>query len=314
MPKKFEALYNDPKIREEFNELLPKFSANPVFIRVSELFPSGYESITSSILGAIARMHDVVIEAAQPNLIARQLVQVIRTTDPVVRFPKAKKARAYKSAELAQVWITGEKYDIQDVKADLEIRAAAEWTRKFLEDAPWSVLERQAAELGRAVGLLETEEVISMFMKIPDEELAGGSEISTVNAGRLSYEDVVNARKVVLKEMFHPDCLLVSVSREADLWKDDRFIHSFYFGDSVDKQRGVIGNFLGLELIVDNSGSVPDNKAFVIDRKAAGVLLIRRDLSISSYETMKDEVYGIMASERIGMDILRPKAVARISI
>ncbi|MCL7387569.1 MAG: hypothetical protein LZ159_02520 [Thaumarchaeota archaeon] len=314
MPKKFETLYSDPKIRDEINELLPKFSANPIFTRISELFPSGYESITSSMLGAIARMHDVVVEAAQPNLIARQLVQVIRTSDPIVRFPKAKRAKAYRSAELAQVWITGEKYEVQDVKADLEIRAAAEWTRKFLEDAPWSVLERQAAELGRAVGLLETEEVIGMFMRIPEDELAGGSEVIAVNDGKLSYEDVVNARRAVLKEMFHPDCLLVSVSREADLWKDDKFIHSFYFGETVDKQRGVLGNFLGLELIVDNSGSVPDNKAFVIDRKAAGVLLVRRDLTISSYETMKDEVYGIMASERIGMEILRSKAVARISI
>ncbi len=153
-----------------------------------------------------------------------------------------------------------------------------------------------------------------MFTQIPEDELAGDSEIATINSGRLSYEDVVNARKAVLKEMFHPDCLLVSTSREADLWKDDKFIHSFYFGETIDKQRGVLGNFLGLELIVDNSSSVPDNKALVIDRKAAGVLLIRRDLTISSYETMKDEVYGIMASGRIGMDILRSKAIARISI
>ncbi len=314
MPKKFEALYSDPKMKDELNELMSKFSSNPIFVHISELFPSGYESITSSMLGAVARIHDTIVEAAQPNLIARQLVQVIKTSDPVVRFPRAKRARAYKSAELAQVWITGEKYEVQDVKADLEIRAAAEWTRKFLEDAPWSVLERQAAELGRAVGLLETEEVVGMFMRIPEDELAGGSEISVINSGKLGYEDVVNARKAVLKEMFHPDCLLVSVSREADLWKDDKFIHSFYFGEAADKQRGVLGSFLGLELIIDNSGSVPDDKALIIDRKAAGILLIRRDLTISSYETMKDEVYGVMASERIGVDILRSKAVARISI
>lgn len=44
------------------------------------------------------------------------------------------------------------------------------------------------------------------------------------------------------------------------------------------------------------------------------MLLVRRDLTISSYETMKNEVYGIMASERVNMGILRSKAVARISI
>ncbi len=142
IPKKFDALYSDPKIRDEINEVLPKFSINPVFTRISELFPSGYESITSSILEAVARMHDVVVEAAQPNLIARHFVQVIRTSDPVIRFLKVKKARTYKSAELAQVWITGERYDVQDVKADLETRAAAEWTMKFLKDALWVVLER----------------------------------------------------------------------------------------------------------------------------------------------------------------------------
>lgn len=245
MPKNFEALYSDPKVRDEINELLPKFSVNPLFTRISELFPSSYESITSSMLGAVARMHDVVVEVDQPNLIARQLVQLIRISDSIVRFHKAKKARTYRSAELAQVWITGEKHDVQDVRADFEIRAAAEWTRKFLEDAPWSVPERQAAGLGRAIGLLETDEVINMFMRIPEDELAGGSDITAVNVGRLSYEDVMNARKVVLKEMFHPDCLLVSVSRGADLWKDDKSIHSFYFGEAADKQRGVLSNFLG---------------------------------------------------------------------
>lgn len=314
MPKKFEELYMDPSVRNELNEIAQKLSSNFVFNRVAQLFPAGYESITSSMLGALARMHDTVIEAAKPNLIGRNLIQVIRTNEANIRFPKAKRAKAYRSAELAQVWITGERYETQDVRADLEIRAAAEWTRKFLEDAPWDVLERQVAELGRAVGFLETEEIINAFKSIPESELAGGSEISTVSSGKLTYEDIVNARKAVLKEMFSPDCLLVSVSREADLWKDDRFIHSFYFGDISDKKRGVLGNFLGLELIVDNSGAVPDDMAFVIDRKAAGVLLLRRDLSIGSYETMKDEVYGVVASERIGIGILRTKAVARISI
>ena len=61
----------------------------------TKLFPQGYEALTSPIAGAFGRVHDTVIEAAQPDLIGRNLLQIIRTDDALVRFPKAKKAKGF---------------------------------------------------------------------------------------------------------------------------------------------------------------------------------------------------------------------------
>jgi len=127
------------------------------------------EGILSDIAGALGRMHDVVVEAAKPNLIGRELVTVMPVTDALVRFPKAKLAKAYRKAQFAEVFMVGEKYqfaevfmvgekyETQDVKCDIEIRAGAEYSKKFFEDASWPVLERQTAEVGRAVADLETQ-------------------------------------------------------------------------------------------------------------------------------------------------------------
>ncbi|MFN3621479.1 MAG: hypothetical protein ACK4TI_01170 [Nitrososphaerales archaeon] len=313
LPKRFEAVYGDQALRVEVDKILERASTNPFFQRVSELFPQGYLSITSPMAGALGRVHDTVVEAAQPELVGRSLLQVLRVSDSLVRFPKAKKAKAYETAELASVWFTGEKIETQDVKADIEIRAGADWTRKFLEDASWNVLERESAEVGRAIGLLETERIVKLFTSIPSSELAGGGEVSAQTSGTLTYADVVKARRAVKAERFKPDCLLVSANKEGDLWMDDRFIHNFYYGSQQDKQRGVLGTFLNLEVIVDNSGATPDNKAFVIDRSTAAVMLLRRDIMVQSFDDEKTDSHGVVASERIGLGVLRSRAVARIT-
>jgi len=313
LPLRFEAICKDPTLKAEVDKVAERASTNPFFQRVAELFPQGYEAITSPIAGAIGRVHDVVIEAAQPELIGRNLVQVIRTEEALVRFPKAKKAKAFEASELASIWFTGEKIETQDVKADLEIRAGADWTRRFLEDATWNVLERESAELGRAVALLETERIVKLFTTIPSTDLAGGGEIQATQSGTLTYTDIVKARRAVKAERFKPDCLLISANKEGDLWLDDKFIHNFYYGTQQDKQRGVLGTFLNLEVIVDNSGATPDNKAFVLDRSVAAVMLIRRDIMVQSFDDEKTDSHGVVASERIGLGVLRSKAVARIT-
>ncbi|MEM4165309.1 MAG: hypothetical protein QXJ86_05655 [Nitrososphaerales archaeon] len=313
LPKRFESLYKDEALKAEVDKILERASTNPFFQRVSELFPQGYLTITSPMAGALGRVHDTVIEAAQPELIGRNLLQVLRVSDSLIRFPKAKKAKAYETAELASVWFTGEKIETQDVKADIEVRAGADWTRKFLEDASWNVLERESAEVGRAIGLLETERIVKLFTSIPSSDLAGGGEISAQTSGTLSYADIVKARRAVKAERFKPDCLLVSANKEGDLWMDDKFIHNFYYGSQQDKQRGILGTFLNLEVIVDNSGATPDNKAFVIDRSTAAVMILRRDIMVQSFDDEKSDSHGVVASERIGLGVLRSRAVARIT-
>jgi len=53
--------------------------------------------------------------------------------------------------------------------------------------------------------------------------------------------------------------------------------------------------------------------AHAVDKSAAGVLLIRRDITTEPYEDPKNGVFGVVASERIGYAVLRSKSIARMT-
>jgi len=307
MPKLFETLQKDEKFTKEISQSSQKAMANPFFQRVMK------EALLSDSSLALGKVHDAVIEAALPELVGRELVQIIETEEPFLRIFKAKKGKAYRSAQLSTTWVTGESYETQDVKADKEIRAIAEFTKRFLEDAKWPVMERQAKEVGRAIGEMETTEIKDIYEAISASDLASGAEISATTPGTLAYGDVLKAWKAVKAENFNPTVLAVSPNKAGDLWDDDKFIHSFYFGELQDKERGIFGSsILGFKVVV--SSILPDNRAHMIDVKNASVMLLRRDIMIEPYGDLKNDAYGIVASERIGLAVLRTKAVARVTI
>jgi len=301
-PKLFEAIMKDPKYQPILHDIYRRAKSNPMVNAVMR------EALLSDAAGALGKMHDVVVEAAKPALIGREIIWVLPTTETLVRFPKAKLGKAHRTAELSQVWITQEKYDTADIKADVEIKAGAEYSKKFLEDASWSVMERQTAEVGRAVGELETERVLALYDGISASNLAGGGEYN--GAGTLDWAGLVGFWNRVKAENFNAKVLVINPNQLADLWQQDQFVHSFYFGGMADVRRGVLGEtYLGMKIVV--STKVTDGTVYCIDTEVAAVLLLRRDILTEPFENPKKDRYGIVASERIGLDILRSKAVAR---
>jgi len=145
MPKLFETIMKDPEYQPILPDLLKKAKSNLMVNAVMR------EALLSDTANALGKMHDVVVEAAKPALIGREIIWVLPTTETLVRFPKAKIGKAYRTSELSEVWITQEKYETVDVKSDMEIQAGAEYSKKFFEDASWGVMERQTAEVGRAL-------------------------------------------------------------------------------------------------------------------------------------------------------------------
>jgi hypothetical protein len=64
---------------------------------------------------------------------------------------------------------------------------------------------------------------------------------------------------------------------------------------------------------VESSTLVPPGTAYAIDVSVAGVMLIRRDVTVDDYsEPMKDR-YGFRAATRFGLGILRSNAVAKMT-
>ena len=302
MPKLFEAIVKDPEYQPILPDLLKRAKSNLMVNAVMR------EALLSDAAGALGKMHDVVVEAAKPALIGREIIWVLPTTETLVRFPRAKLGKAHRTAELSQVWITQEKYDTIDIKADMEIRAGAEYSKKFFEDASWGVMERQTAEVGRAIAELETEKVLALYDSISASNLAGGGEFN--GAGTLDWNGLVGFWNRVKAENLSAKVLVINPNQLADLWQQDQFIHSFYFGGMADVRRGILGEtYLGMKIVV--STKVTDGTVYCIDTDVAAVMPLRRDILTEPFENPKKDRYGIVASERIGLGVLRSKAVAR---
>lgn len=301
-PRLFEALMTDPAYKSVMPELFEKAKVSPMVQRVMK------EALLSDAASALGKMHDVVVEAAKPALIGREMIWVMPTDQAVVRFPRAKLAKAFRMAEGAQTWITGEKYGTVDVTANLELKAGAEYSMAFLEDASWPVLERQTAEVGRALAELETEQIYNLYLNIAATDLAGGAEIA--GAGTLNWAGVVSFWNTIRQENFNAKVLVIHPEQAADLWQDDKFIHSFYFGKEVDVRRGILGEtYLGMKILVTTKAT--NGTVLAVDTDVAAVMLLRRDILTEPFENPREDRHGVVASERIGLGILRSKAVAR---
>ena len=292
----------DPEVKQEIPGIVERAKSNLFFQRYMK------EAVLSDMANALGKMHDVVIEAAKPALIGRETIWVMPTTEALVRFPRAKLGKAKRTAELSQTWLYPEKKDVVDVTPNIEIRAGGEWSKKYIEDASWNVMERQAAEVGRAIGELETERILSLYDGISAGNLAGGGVYN--GAGALNWAGVVGFWNRIKKENFSAKVLVINPEQAADLWVEEKFIHSFYFGEQVDVARGVLGeSYLGMKIVV--STKVTDGTVYAIDTDVAAVLLLRRDILTEPFENPRDDRYGVVASERIGLGVLRNKGVAR---
>jgi len=309
VPKLFEALIKQPDFKAEFDQMLVRSQRNPFYQRYAQ--KGIQEGVLSDMAGAIGRMHDVVIEAAKPMLIGREIIWVRPTTEALERFPRAKKGKAYVMAESGKVYVVGERYDHIDVSTNVIVKHAAEWTQEFLEDATWNVMDRQVTECGRTVAELETERILALYGAIADADLAGGAPLAGGGTA-MDWAKVTALWDAIINEDFSPKVLVLHPRQVTQLWRDDKFINSLYWGEGVDIRRGVLAEtYLGMRIV--SSTKCTNGVAYAIDTDIAAVMLVRRDIQTQDYEDPKGGIYGVVASERVGLGVLQSKGVAKMT-
>jgi len=309
MPKLFEALIKEPAFKAEFDQMAQRVQRNPFFQRYTQ--KGIQEGVLSDQAQALGRMHDVVIEAAKPALIGREIIWVRPTSEALERFPKAKKGKAYVMAESGKVYMVGERYDRVDVSTNVIVKAGAEWTQEFLEDATWNVMDRQVAECGRTVAELETERILSLYGAIANADLAGGAPLAGGGTA-MDWAKVTALWDAVINEDFSAKVLVLHPRQVTQLWRDDKFINSLYWGEGVDVRRGVLAEtYLGMRIV--SSTKCTNGVAYAIDTDIAAVMLVRRDIQTQDYEDPKGGIYGVVANERIGLGVLQSKGVAKMT-
>jgi len=269
------------------------------------------EGLFSDAISALGKMHDTLVQAAFPELIGRNIITVMPTTETLERFPLDVDAVAYRYAEGAVTRLSGKKNSTVDIYTNVLSESSEEWTREFLEDATWNVMDNMVTKVGRALGLQETNDIIALYGAIADADLAGGAPINGNNAV-LSWSGLLSLHNAVRNGNWRPTVLAVSETQLHQLLNDDKFVHAQYLPSSeTDIEQGSIGSVLGMR--VQASTLVPNGTAYAIDTRIASAMLLRRDITVEDWEDVKTGKYGVRATTRFGIGILRSAAVAKMT-
>jgi HK97 family phage major capsid protein len=299
-----------PSEQHDLYEKLKQKAEHPFMKRYSTI-GGVKEGFFSDMTGALGRMHDNMVDSAWPELIGRSIITVMPTSEPMERFPLDAGAVGYRYAEGAVTRISAKKPTTVDIYTNQLAESADEWTREFLEDATWNVMDKAVGNVGMALGQKETEAILALYAGVLAADLATGAELAG-GAAVDSWASLLSLHEAVKREHWRPNVLAVNEMQMHQLLNDDKFVKSVYLPSSAtDIEQGSIGSVLGMR--VQSSTLVPNGTMYAIDTRVASVMLLRRDITVEDWEDVKNGKYGIRATTRFGVGILRSKAIAKMT-
>jgi HK97 family phage major capsid protein len=302
-------MQRDGEFKEHIENLRHKTNVHPFLKRYCEV--GVREGLFSDAVSALGRLHDTLVQAAYPEMIGRSIITVRPTTEAMERFPLDEKAVAYRYAEGAATRLSGKKNSTVDVYTNVLSEASEEWTREFLEDATWNVMDSMVEKVGRALGEEETNTIAALYGAVADADLAGGAPINQGGAA-MNWNGLVKLHNAVRSENWKPTVLAVNEVQLHQLLTDDKFIHAQYLpAGQTDLEQGTVTSVLGMR--VQASTLVPNGVAYAVDTRVASVMLLRRDITVEDWEDIKNGKYGVRATTRFGVGILRSKAIAKMT-
>ena len=302
-------MQKDGEFKEHMENLRHKANVHPFLKRYCEV--GVREGLFSDAVSAIGRLQDTLVQAAYPEMIGRGVITVRPTTETMERFPLDEKAVAYRYAEGAATRLSGKKNTTVDVYTNVLAEASEEWTREFLEDATWNVMDSMVEKVGISLGEEETNRVIALYGAVADADLAGGAPINQGGAA-MNWNGLVKLHNAVRAENWRPTVLAVNEVQLHQLLTDDKFIHAQYLpAGQTDLEQGTVTSVLGMR--VQASTLVPNGTAYALDTRVASVMLLRRDITVEDWEDIKNGKYGVRATTRFGVGVLRSKAIAKMT-
>jgi HK97 family phage major capsid protein len=308
-PHLYEALIqNNTEFKEHIEKQKHKTDTHPFLKRYCERGIK--EGLFSDTTQALGKLHDTLVDAAYPEMIGRDIITVLPTTEPLERFPLDEKAIAYRYAEGTATRLSGTKNNAVDIYTNIQAESAEEWTREFLEDATWNVMNRMIEKVGRALGEEETNRILALYSAVASADLAGGAALDQSGAA-LDWKGIVNLHNAVRAQNWKATVLAVNETQLHQLLSDDKFIHAQYLpSGETSLDDATVTSVLGMR--VHASTLVPNGTAYAIDTRVASAMLLRRDITVEDWEDIKNGKYGVRATTRFGIGVLRSNAIAKL--
>lgn len=289
-----EAVLKDEELgASKWSEMLNNAKGNALMTRVMK------EGLLSDMASALGVMHDVVIQAVTSMAVARDIIWTIPTTRTSVRIYRRKRGKVWHMSNGPSL-VTPGRHDYVDVPINIEKGTDALFTKSYLEDVPYDVIEHEVSEKAQLLEEDLTNEVLDVLeaLRTTSNEVASAGDV-------IAWADVVDVWTKIKDLKRRGKVLICSPTVIGDLFKDDKFIHQFYFGNLVDVARGVLGTtYLGFKIVETDligtlgTGATADDP-MLVDTDVAAALCIRRDITTEPYKEKLME--GLIATMRYGV-------------
>lgn len=285
-------------------DLLKDFAKSPLFKNAMK------HAKSTDITAGINELSGVVLDAAAPDAIGRELVRIIETTKTSTKIRLPAKGAAKKTSRGMKTKSLGTREALITLTPDKEFEVSEEWDLNYLEDAEWDVASQEAADLATSLKELESQEIITTLEAVAAASLAGGATVAAATAGTFTYNDMVSLWTQVRGENFHPNKCAMHTDQLGDLFKDADFKNNLILGEFLDVSKGLFGKtILGVDVL--SSSQITKTDVLMLDNSRTLMYCLRRDSLATPYEKAPHTT-GLQLSTRYDLKTGQTKSMAQM--
>jgi len=266
-------------------------------------------------------VYKTVIEGAEPFRCMRDVVPTINTGSYSVRFVKGEAGTyAGKIAEGGAIDIDTQTYEKQDITID-KYGTRPLITNELIEDSLFDIIELELKKAGARMENCLNRQILYQMVQ-------GTYKFDTTTTNpagtHIAISDIAQTVGKIKKLNYLPDTLILHPTAEAYLLQDSNLAYGSYAGGTEALRSASVGSkIMGLTPYVctvtdaaspvwDDTTAASDVTGIVLSKADAGVLCMRRDLTVEKYDDPIHDLMGIAITMRFGTDVLRENAGAWI--
>lgn len=270
------------------------------------------------------QLHNVIWDAMYATAVGRQLVDVVplkagAALDVVVEDKDSLKMHFV--AEGATMVTDVESYTKRTI-TPIKYGCIVSMSHEIKEDANWDLMKRNLRRAGTQAGLQEDSLVFTAFNDSTygfssATSGAGNSHAVTSQGTEMSVYDIAAMMKVIEEDDYVPNVLVVHPTQTSELRQIDTFVEADKVGSDVAFQKGFVGKIFGMDVVRTTKAWVDQTSsqyAWALDTREAGMLVVRRPLTVRAFEIPERDAVAAAVSFRAEAGVLAPKAGAKLTI
>jgi hypothetical protein len=138
-----------------------------------------------------------------------------------------------------------------------------------------------------------------------------GHSITSIGT-ELDIPDITGSIYHIEDHNYFPNVLVINPKQKAELNEIDTFVEADKVGSRIAFEKGFAGRIYGLDTIVTTA--VAADTAYMLDTREAGMLVVRRPLTVKPFEIPERDSVGAAITFRAAAQVLQAKAGTKITV